>query len=221
GCATTTNSDPNLKGQPIWNTATFFKMCSWIETSLESLPQDFGYYPDRVENKPHIYVSVLGIDLDDHTEFMDDDKRPGGSNEVKPKHPAMNVQLGEGQRRPTILENAFIYLDSRWQYELNLLPFAGFQTEFMLYLNLAIANGESFNICCRTTFEGSVPMSYKDFVKGQDPRHYYHRMMLKLAKLLDGTRATVVVQSAKTLRMMYNTCGWFPKDAEDKTGRYR
>ncbi len=41
-----------------------------------------------------------------------------------------------------------------------------------------------------------------------------------LAKLLDGTRVTVVVQSAKTLRMIYNTCEWIPSDAEAMTGRY-
>ncbi len=137
---------------------------------------------------------------------------------MKPKHPAMNVQLGEGQRRPRISENAFIYLDSQRQYELKLLPFADFQTEFMLCLNLAIPNGESFNICCRMTFEGSAPTSYKDFVKGQDPRHYYHRMPMALAKLLDGTRAMVVVQNAKTLRMMYNTSGWTLSNAEAMTG---
>ncbi len=49
---------------------------------------------------------------------------------------------------------------------------------------------------------------------------YYHRMPQKLAKLLDGTRAMVVVQNAKMLRMIYNTCGWVPVNAEDKTGRY-
>ncbi len=65
GCTTTTNSDPSLGRQPIRTTAAFYEMCGQIETSLECLPQDFGYRPDRAENKPPIYVSVQGIDLDD------------------------------------------------------------------------------------------------------------------------------------------------------------
>ncbi len=110
----------------------------------------------------------------------------------------MNIPLAEGQTRPTIPENAFLYLSPKRLRELKLLPFADFQTEFMLYLNIALENGESFTICCRSTFDGDAPASYKDFVEGRDPRHYYLRMPTKLAKLLDGTRATVVVQSAKT-----------------------
>ncbi|MCP4606308.1 MAG: hypothetical protein GY847_38325, partial [Proteobacteria bacterium] len=139
---------------------------------------------------------------------------------MKPKHPAMNIQLAEGQQRPTIPNNAFIYLTRRRLYKLKFLPFADFQTQFMLYLNLALVNGESWNICCHSTFDGEAPESYKKFVKGQYPRHYYHRMPQALAKLLDGMRATVVVQSAKTLRMMYNTSGWVPANAEAMTGRY-
>ncbi len=91
----------------------------------------------------------------------------------------------------------------------------------MIYLNLALANGESYTICCRSTFDGDVPRSFKEFVRGQDPRHYYHRMLQALAKLLDGMRATVVVQSAKMLKMIYNTCGWFPLNGEAMTGRSR
>ncbi len=45
-------------------------------------------------------------------------------------------------------------------------------------------------------------------------------MPSRLARLLDGTRATVVVQSAKTFRMIYNTCGMFPMNGESMTRRY-
>ncbi|MCP4605157.1 MAG: hypothetical protein GY847_32330, partial [Proteobacteria bacterium] len=130
------------------------------------------------------------------------------------------IPLDRGQTRPAILENAFIYLSTRHLRELKLLPFADFQTEFMLYLNIALENGESWNICCHSTFEGDVPDSYKEYAKGTDPRHYYLRMPTKLAKLLDGTRVTVVVQIAKTLRMIYNMCGIFPINGESMTGRY-
>ncbi len=99
-------------------------MCTQIEASLESLVHDFGYNPDRAENKPPIYVSMMGIDLDDHETFMDENKWPVGIDEVRPKHPAMNIQLGEGQKRPMIPNNAFIYLLGRRLYELKLLPFA-------------------------------------------------------------------------------------------------
>ncbi len=74
GCTTTTNSDPSMGGQPIRNTAAFYEMCERIEGSLERLPQDFGYDPDRAENKPPIYLSVQGIDLDDHKTFMDENR---------------------------------------------------------------------------------------------------------------------------------------------------
>ncbi len=74
------------------------------------MPQDFGYNPDQADNKLAIYVSVLGIDLDDHEVFMDDDKWPGGTHPVKLKHPVMNMELSEGQKRPEIPDNAFIYL---------------------------------------------------------------------------------------------------------------
>ncbi len=97
GCTTTTNGDPSLGGKVIRGTAPFYDACKCISASLDFLPQDFGYDPDQVDNKPAIYVSVLGIDLDDHEAFMDDSKRPGGRDEVKPKHPAMNVELAEGQ----------------------------------------------------------------------------------------------------------------------------
>ncbi len=92
------NSNPSMGGKPIRTTAAFYEMCGRIEMSLECLVQDFAYNPDRADNKPPIYVSVLGIDLDDHEAFMDNNKRPGGNDEVKPKHPAMNIQLAEGQK---------------------------------------------------------------------------------------------------------------------------
>ncbi len=74
GCTTTTNGDPSTGGQVIRGTAAFYEICGCIKVSLESLPQDFSYNPDRAENKPAIYVSMLGIDLDDHEAFMDNNK---------------------------------------------------------------------------------------------------------------------------------------------------
>ncbi len=68
-----------------------------IKASMDFLLQDFGYNPDRVDNKPAIYVSVLGIDLDDHEAFMDEKKWPGGNNPVKSKDPVGNIDLVEGQ----------------------------------------------------------------------------------------------------------------------------
>ncbi len=139
---------------------------------------------------------------------------------MKPKHPVMNIELADGQQRLRISENAFIYLQSKRIHKLRFTPFADWKTRFMLYLDLALANGESFVICCRSCFDGDWPRSFKHFATGQDPRHYFHEMLQVLAKLLDGTRATVVVQSAKTLEMIYNTCGWLPQDMETLTGRY-
>ncbi len=110
GCTTTTNGDPSLGGGIIKGTAQFYKAVERLSASIDFLLQDFGYNPDHKEHKPAIYVSVKGIDLDDHEVFMDNDKRPGGSNPVRSKHPVMNISLGEGQTRPTVAENAFIYL---------------------------------------------------------------------------------------------------------------
>ncbi len=53
-------------------------MCERIAASLDFLLQDFGYSPNQAENKPAIYVNVLGIDLDDHEAFKDNNKRLGG-----------------------------------------------------------------------------------------------------------------------------------------------
>ncbi len=146
GCTSMTNGDPSMGGQVIRNTAAFYEMCRRIEVSLECLPQDFGYDPDRADNKPPIYVSVMGIDLDDHEAFMFNNKRPGGKDEVKPKHLAVNVQLAEGQKRPEISENAYIYLQDRQIHELKFVLFADWKTQFMLYLNLALVNGESLDL---------------------------------------------------------------------------
>ncbi len=74
GCTTTTNGDPSTGGQPIRNTAAFYEMCERIEGSLQKLLQDFGYDPDLGDNKPPIYISVQGIDLDYHEAFMDPNK---------------------------------------------------------------------------------------------------------------------------------------------------
>ncbi len=46
-------------------------------------------------------------------------------------------------------------------------------------------------------------------------------MPTALAKLLDGTRAMVVIQGAKTVEMIYNTSGWMPLDGKATTGQYR
>ncbi len=78
GCFTTTNGDPCMGGSVIRGTAAFYKMCGRIKASLECLPQDFGYDPDRGEYKTAIYVNMMGIDLDDHEAFMDLEKRPEG-----------------------------------------------------------------------------------------------------------------------------------------------
>ncbi len=69
-----TNGDPSIGGNVIRGTASFYEMCERISVSLDFLPQDFGYDPDQAENKSAIYVSVMGIDLDDHEAFMDDAK---------------------------------------------------------------------------------------------------------------------------------------------------
>ncbi len=98
GCTTMMNSDPSLGGNVIRGTVPFYDALECISASLDFLPQDFGYNPDQVNNKPAIYVSVLGIDLDDHKVFMDDNKRPGGATPVKSKHPVMNIELAEGQK---------------------------------------------------------------------------------------------------------------------------
>ncbi len=98
GCTTTTNGDPSLGGKVIRGTAPFYEALQHISMSMDFLPQDFGYDPDQADNKLAIYVSVLGIDLDDHDAFMDDNKWLGGENAVKLKHPAMTMEVAEGQK---------------------------------------------------------------------------------------------------------------------------
>ncbi len=137
---------------------------------------------------------------------------------MKLKHPTMNVELAERQTRPEIPENAFIYLQDQRIIELKLVPFADWKTRFMIYFCLALETGESFMICCCTCFDENLPKSFKDYAMGQNPIHYYHQMPDALAKLLDGMRATVVIQGAKTAEMIYNTCGWMPLDGEATTG---
>ncbi len=99
GCTTITNGDPSLGGNVIRGTAPFYDTLECISASLDFLSQDFSYNPDRVDNKPDIYVSVLGIDLDDHEAFMDENKRPEGVTSVKSKHLAMNIELVGSQKR--------------------------------------------------------------------------------------------------------------------------
>ncbi len=70
----------------------------------------------------------MGIDLDDHEAFMEENKWPGGTNPVKSKHPAMNMDLVKGQARLTISNNAFMYLQDRWIIELKFVPFADWKT---------------------------------------------------------------------------------------------
>ncbi len=57
---------------------------------------------------------------------MDEEKQLGGGNPVKSKHPVMNVELGKDQVRPTISDNAFIYLQDRRINQLRLVPFVDF-----------------------------------------------------------------------------------------------
>ncbi len=218
GCTTMMNSDPSMGGKVISETATFYEMCERLDKIIDWLPQDFCYKPDRKENKPCIYVSAHGIDLDDHEAFMDPEKRPGGKNPVNPKHPVMNVQLADEQERPKISKNAFMYLQSPRITELKLAPFVDHKTKFMLFLELAAPNGESWVVGVRRTFIEKVLRSYKEYATGTDQQHYYHKMPDALAKLLDGTRATVVIQSAKTAEMMYNTCGIVFANGDHMTG---
>ncbi len=88
----------------------------------------------------------------------------------------------------------------------------------MLYLNLALETGESYSICMHTCFDEKLLKSFKEYTKGHDPAHYYHKMPSALVRLLDGTRATVVLEGAKTAEMIYNTMGWMPLDGEAMTG---
>ncbi len=133
----------------------------------------------------------------------------------------MNIKLAEGQTRPEISNNVFIYLQDRWIAELKLVPFTDWKTRFMLYLDIALKMGGSFQICVRSCFDEKLPKSFKDYAKGHDPAHYYHKMPNALAKLLDGTRAMVVMEGAKTAEMIYNTTGWLPLEGEAMTSQYR
>ncbi len=74
GCMTTTNGDPSLGGGVIKGTVQFYKVVECLKVSIDFLLQDFGFNPDHKERKPTIYVSVKGIDLDDHEAFMDNKK---------------------------------------------------------------------------------------------------------------------------------------------------
>ncbi len=102
--------------------------------------------------------------------------------------------------------------------ELKLALFADWKTQFMIYLNLALKTGESYMICTCTCFDEKLPQSLKEYAKGQDPAHYYHKMLSALVRLLDGMRAMVVLEGAKTAEMIYNTTGWKPLDGEAMTG---
>ncbi len=75
-------------------------------------------------------------------------------------------------------------------------------------------------ICCRMCFDEELPKSFNSFATRKDPCHYLHKMPSALTKLLDGTRAMVVMQGAKTAEMIYNTTGWLPLDGEAMTSRY-
>ncbi len=110
GCMTTMNGDPSFSGGVIRGTVLFYDAVECIKASMDFLLQDFGCNPENVDCKLAIYLSVLGIDLDEHDAFMDEDRRPGGSNPVRSKHPVMNNELGKGQVRLMITDNAFIYL---------------------------------------------------------------------------------------------------------------
>ncbi len=82
------------------------------------------------------------------------------------------------------------------------MPWANFKMRFTLYLNLAIETGESYTICMWFCFDEKLPKYFKDYARGCDPTHYYHRMPANLARLLDGMRVTVVMQGAKTAEMI-------------------
>ncbi len=77
--------------------------------------------------------------------------------------------------------------------------------------------GESFQICALTCFDEKLLKSFMDYMKGQDPAHYYHKMPQALVKLLDGMRATVVLEGVKMAEMIYNTSGWMSLDREAMT----
>ncbi len=56
------------------------------------------------------------------------------------------------------------------------MPFVDWKTQFMLYLNLALETGESFMICTHTCFNEKLLKSFKEYAKGKDPVHYYHKI---------------------------------------------
>ncbi len=90
-----------------------------------------------------------------------------------------------------------------------MVPWADFKTRFALYLNLVIETGESHTICMRSCNDEKLPKYFKDYARGCNPTHYYHRMP-----------ASVVMQGAKTAEMIYNTTGWLPLGGACMTGHY-
>ncbi len=74
GFTTTTNSNLRLGSRVISGTALFYDIVKHLKASIDFLLQDFGHDPDHMDCKPAIYVSVKGIDLDEHEVFMDEKK---------------------------------------------------------------------------------------------------------------------------------------------------
>ncbi len=57
-------------------------------------------------------------------------------------------------------------------------------------------------------------------LRGADRTHYFCRVPDELVKLLDGTRATLVFESAKSIRMLYHMTGFRPIRSDDLIGCY-
>ncbi len=72
-------------------------------------------------------------------------------------------------------------------------------------------------MCMHSCFDEKLLKSIKDYARGQNPTHYYHRMPAVLAQLLDGSRVMVVMEGAKTAKMVYNTTRWIPLGGECMT----
>ncbi len=82
------------------------------------------------------------------------------------------------------------------------MPWADFKLRFGLYLTLGLPDGEAYVLCMRSLFNlKGVLVSFSGFAEGVDRTHYYHRMPIELVRLLDGTRAKLVFQSAKSIEI--------------------
>ncbi len=133
----------------------------------------------------------------------------------------MAGQLPQGEKAPGEDDYAYMFLQTQHQRELWAMPWLDFKSEIGFYLILGLANGEIFVICMRSAFKGQgLPLSFSKYAEGADRTHYFHRMPDELAKLLDGTRFTLVFESARSMRMLYHTTGFCPIRSDDLIGRY-